>query len=283
MKDTILEDSYGIYQQGPLSDRVYLMKVKDSQKCDAVLNNVQKIAHENNRAKIFGKISRPLKDSFLDDGFRVEAKVPGLFRGKQDGFFVGKYLTEKRKVIDNQDHLNQVKKVSLDKFCENNDGVYLSERTRFSPIRVLKKSDAHEIACLYKQTFESYPFPIFDPHFISSNMDDDVTYYGIFDDTKLISVSSAEKDPKNLNAEMTDFSTLPSYRQNGLATMLLKRMTHDLKNEGYKTAFTIARAESFGMNITFSKAGYIFSGTLPNNTNIGGKIESMNVWYKSLA
>jgi hypothetical protein len=28
--------------------------------------------------------------------------------------------------------------------------------------------------------------------------------------------------------------------------------------------------------------GYLFAGTLTNNTNISGKIESMNVWYKSL-
>jgi beta-lysine N6-acetyltransferase len=36
------------------------------------------------------------------------------------------------------------------------------------------------------------------------------------------------------------------------------------------------------MNVTFSRAGYTFTGTLINNTNIGGSIESMNVWYKRL-
>ena len=37
-----------------------------------------------------------------------------------------------------------------------------------------------------------------------------------------------------------------------------------------------------GMNITFAKHGYHYAGTLNNNTNICGRIESMNVWYKSL-
>jgi hypothetical protein len=37
------------------------------------------------------------------------------------------------------------------------------------------------------------------------------------------------------------------------------------------------------MNITFAKLGYRYGGRLINNTNISGSIESMNVWYKSLA
>lgn len=37
-----------------------------------------------------------------------------------------------------------------------------------------------------------------------------------------------------------------------------------------------------GMNITFSKAGYTYSGCLINNTNIAGRIESMNIWHTRL-
>ena len=36
------------------------------------------------------------------------------------------------------------------------------------------------------------------------------------------------------------------------------------------------------MNITFARQGYAFSGTLYNNTNISGNLESMNVWHKPL-
>ena len=39
---------------------------------------------------------------------------------------------------------------------------------------------------------------------------------------------------------------------------------------------------SAGMNITFSKNGYKYGGTLVNNTDISGQIESMNVWFKNL-
>jgi hypothetical protein len=36
------------------------------------------------------------------------------------------------------------------------------------------------------------------------------------------------------------------------------------------------------MNITFAKSSYTYSGTLTHNTQISGKLESMNVWYKDL-
>jgi hypothetical protein len=59
-------------------------------------------------------------------------------------------------------------------------------------------------------------------------------------------------------------------------------MEYDLKKQKIKTAYTIARAMSPGMNITFKKSGYKFCGRLRNSTNISGRIESMNVWYKSI-
>ena len=81
---------------------------------------------------------------------------------------------------------------------------------------------------------------------------------------------------------MTDFATLPEYRGRHLATALLRRMEQQVKQRGIQTAYTIARAVSYGMNITFAKTGYAFAGTLANNTNICGNLESMNVWYKHL-
>jgi hypothetical protein len=56
-----------------------------------------------------------------------------------------------------------------------------------------------------------------------------------------------------------------------------------IKELGLKTAYTIARALSYGMNITFAKMGYTYSGTLVNNTNISGRLESMNVWISNFA
>ncbi|MFW5780428.1 MAG: putative beta-lysine N-acetyltransferase, partial [Bacillota bacterium] len=98
----------------------------------------------------------------------------------------------------------------------------------------------------------------------------------------LFAIASSETNKKYLNAEMTDFAILPEYRGKNLSLLLLCEMEKNMKDMGYKLLYTIARAVSYGMNCTFSKLGYQFSGTLINNTNISGNIESMNLWYKVL-
>jgi putative beta-lysine N-acetyltransferase len=79
---------------------------------------------------------------------------------------------------------------------------------------------------------------------------------------------------------MTDFATLPPHRKQGLARALLAHMDRCAADAGVRVSFTIARALSFGMNITFRRRGYRFGGTLINNTQIAGSLESMNVWYR---
>jgi len=95
-----------------------------------------------------------------------------------------------------------------------------------------------------------------------------------------LTVSSAEMDACSASAEMTDFATPPAFRGNGFALHLLREMEETVRGRGIRSLFTIARAYSFGMNITFARNGYSFGGTLTNNTNISGRLESMNVWYK---
>jgi hypothetical protein len=57
-------------------------------------------------------------------------------------------------------------------------------------------------------------------------------------------------------------------------------MEQELAKAGCQTFYTIARLHSLPMNKTFMNMAYRYSGTLINNTQIMGKIESMNVWYK---
>jgi putative beta-lysine N-acetyltransferase len=113
-------------------------------------------------------------------------------------------------------------------------------------------------------------------------MDENIVYFCIWKGSELAAVSSCEIDMGNLNVEMTDFAVLPKYRGRGLSLFLLGQMNIHMKQNGIKTAYTIARANSFGMNSTFSKCGYSFAGRLVKNTQIGGSIEDMNVWYKQL-
>ncbi len=149
-------------------------------------------------------------------------------------------------------------------------------------LRPCKKKDAERMSKIYKKVYMSYPFPIDDPEYIARTMEGDFDYFCIEKKNKIIAVSSFEIFKKSNSVEMTDFATLPDFRGKGYAGMLLRMMESQTKRKNLKTAFTVARAVSPGMNITFAKNGYIYSGRLTNNTNISGNIESMNIWYKKL-
>jgi putative beta-lysine N-acetyltransferase len=111
-------------------------------------------------------------------------------------------------------------------------------------------------------------------------MKEGTVFFTAWEDDTLVAASSMEGGGAPGAVEMTDFATLPSHRGRGLATHLLGLMDRTALAREVRVAYTIARAVSFGMNITFARRGYTYGGTLVANTQIGGTIESMNVWYK---
>ena len=144
------------------------------------------------------------------------------------------------------------------------------------------RMNAAEISRVYRRVFRSYPFPITDPGYLERVMATHVRFYGIRSAGRIVALSSSEMDEESQNVEMTDFATLPDYRTRGLAGYLLTKMESDMAAQGMRTAYTIARAVSPGMNLVFARSGYSLAGTLINSTHIAGGIEGMHVWYKRL-
>jgi hypothetical protein len=55
-------------------------------------------------------------------------------------------------------------------------------------------------------------------------------------------------------------------------------LEQDLRDMGFMTAFSLARAKSFGMNVALSRHGYEYFGRMINNCRIMGSFEDMNIW-----
>jgi putative beta-lysine N-acetyltransferase len=266
-----------LIQHGKINDRAYVMKIgkKDH---PAIVDHVMSLARANNYSKIFVKAPAFARTAFIESSFVEEARIPGLFRGKEDGFFLSKFLSAERQKERQPDLVSQVLQAAQQKA-----GIIGAPSLLPGAVcLIMGKNDVEAMAQLYRQVFASYPFPIHDPAYLARTMDENLVYYGIVADDKLIALASTENHFDGQNAEMTDFATLPEFRVHGLASYLLNQMELGLKNAGVKTAYTIARAYSFGMNITFAKHGYTYGGTLTNNTQIAGDLESMVVWYKQI-
>ncbi|MDU9048653.1 MAG: putative beta-lysine N-acetyltransferase [Candidatus Electrothrix sp. Rat3] len=275
-KDKIEEFQGSTIQHGPYNDRIYLMRLADHASADFPQQLIR-LAETKGYSKIFAKVPKDASADFIQVGFEKEAEIPGFFFGRTSALFLGYYLKNARKQENDLAQLKNILHLAQDK----GETAVPSPDARFR-LRQCLRDDVPEMAAIYGQTFASYPFPIHEADYLLETMQTHVTYFGAEIDGGLAALASAEMDREAANVEMTDFATLPEQAGNNLSLHLLHRMEKAMQELDIRTAYTIARAASPAMNITFARAGYIFAGRLKNNTNISGRIESMNVWYKTI-
>ena len=266
-----------LIQHGSFNDRIYLMKLGKAG-AGKLVPQLLALAEKNNYSKIFAKVPAHKSQPFIDAGFEQEACAAAMFDGAEDAVFLGYYLNPDRKIEPDVKKLKSI--VSLAKSKGKNPTI--TPLSKKYGIRKCTEKDAQRMAEIYGIVFDTYPFPIDNPNYIVDTMKSHVVYFGIEYKGELVALASAETDKASKSVEMTDFATLPDRRGRGFAVHLLEEMEGFCKTKGYKTAYTIARAISPGMNITFAKLGYSYGGRLVNNTNISGNIESMNIWHKPL-
>jgi len=279
MPDVMERLGKSLIQHGADSDRIYLMKL-DPSDMSTIVERLEQLAEAHDYGKLFCKVPAPAVAPFAQAGYHQEARIPNFFAGHTNVVFMSRFRKTARSQVSEQQRaeIDRALEVAQQKRAPSS-----TSKQNDYHIRRLDETDTSQLATLYRTVFPSYPFPIFDEVYLRDTMATHIRYFGAFDSDRLIAAASAETDPEARNAEMTDFATDPDHRKKGLAVALLSAMESDMKATGFATLYTIARAASVGMNVTFARCGYRFGGTLINNTQISGNIESMNVWHKNLA
>ncbi len=275
--DQVLKIGASKIQHGKNSDRIYLMHLAPEE-TDFLLGRLAEIAAREGYSKIFARVPFSSKGSFLRGGYQEEAVVPDLFSGKEDGCFMSRFLDNSRAVESDggriAEVLAQAQAREGKRVIDNLPGEYR--------LRQCVLDDAEEMASLYGSVFSSYPFAIDDAGYIGEAMQENAAYFGVWQGTELVALAAAEQYIDEGFVEMTDFATHVPHRNKGLATALLTEMERVMLKRGFMVCYTIAEAVSYGMNITFARRGFHFAGTLVNNTQLHGRITSMNVWYKDM-
>lgn len=275
-RDKIETLQNSIIQHGKNNDRIYIMKI-GTDDISALLKEINELAKFKKYSKIFAKVHSEKTNDFFRDGYKTEAVIKGYFNGSSDAFLMAKYFSPKRAVLKNSDETELIIETAKAKAVD-------LPKPKIIDYEIIKCSKEHspQMAALYKSVFKTYPFPIDDPKYIKRTMDENIIYFAAVKGKEIIALSSCETDKQSQSVEMTDFATSEKYSGNGIALQLLKEMEKDMIANNFITAYTIARAASAPMNITFARNGYEYSGTLINNTDISGGIESMNVWVKNI-
>lgn len=319
MSDEILEMGGSIIQHGTFSDRIYALRL-DPSDMPRVLDDLEEMAVRKGYGKIVAKARGSDFGEYIARDWRAEALVPRFFGSHEAGVFMGRFLDPRRAEPADAGRLENVLQAALEAATQRNriprrsgdesgiqnprpvdlhhrdpkrlgdrippplqeDGSRPDAGSAGLLLREAGPEDAKAVAACYDTVFESYPFPIQDPRHLREELEGGTRFFTAWEEDRLVAASSMEPGGADGTVEMTDFATLPQYRGRGLATRLLAIMDRLGRASGKRVAYTIARARSYGMNITFARSGYRYGGTLTNNTQISGAIESMNIWYKLL-
>lgn len=211
---------------------------------------------------------------FLSNGFVNEAHVKSYFLGT-DMYFVTKYFTSDRQksLVWNEEELILKSILKVDVPHKEID---------VSDVCIASKDDTVDLANLYKEVFPKYPTPINDPDYVAKTMQGGTVYVFIREQGKIVSAASAEINSIYKNAELTDCASRPEMQGKGHMKKLLSKLEKLLVHQGIRCLYTIARAESVGMNSVFHQLGYHYSGRLKKNLIIYSGFEDMNVWYKNI-
>lgn len=278
MSDVIEKIGRSMVQHGPYNKRVYLMKLHSGDVL-RILPTIDRLAHDNHYEKILAKVPWGSKSAYEKQGYVQEAVIPKYFKNQEHAVFMCKYLSSRRRQIT---HRQKV----LDILClakKKKQQPSKKNGARCPATRICRPEDGVEMSRVFRSVFKTYPFPIFDADYLSTVMKKkQVRYFCIENHQQISALAASEIDLDHKGVEMTDFATLPEFRGQGFAGCLLENMEREMAGLGMRMFFSIARALSPGMNALFAGRGYDFGGTLLNNTNISGRIESMNVWYRRL-
>jgi putative beta-lysine N-acetyltransferase len=278
--DTLENINGATVHHGETHSRVYLMRA-EKENWDALITKMEILAQEKKYDKILGRVPEDGKNVFQSKGYKVEAKIPGLYNGEKTGYFLADYLEEERSHCSEQElkTIESVKTIALAANSSKEDSHF--DLPSNLNVRKMNKNDLFAMVCLHEKAFKAYPFPINRADYLLELSERNHEFYGLFQGEELLVSAILKIHEKESNVEIVDFATHPNYKGQNLSYYLVQEIKKDIGRSGYKTIFSLVRATSYGLNITFSKHGFLLGGTLLNNTVIRDNMECMNVWYSN--
>lgn len=278
MFETIENIDGALVYHGNMHNRIYFSEA-DNVNLDNLLQKMKDLAEMKRYEKILGKASEKGLNVLKSKGFIVEAKIPGLYNGSVDGYFLADYTNKQRHVNDEKimKTIATVKTIAEAANKPNTDSHFLMPENL--DIKELSSADFHLLEDLHQKAYKYHPHQIKDATYFSKLKDLNHQFYGLFQDGELLVSAILAVNSSESNMEIVDFITHPNYRGQNLSYFLVQEIKQQMDDLKCKTVYTMVRATSYGLNITFSKHGFLLAGTLTNNCKVLDTMESMNVWY----
>lgn len=244
---------------------------------EAMILRIRALSEKNGFDKIICIARRKDWQQFLRHGYVLEA-VLKYFYDREDGFIVSKFRSQERLYSPNlMEEILLIEKIMASERVVKSRGLVAD-----CELRLARTEDIPELIKLYRSIFATYPSPLLYEHYLSTVFSKENLFAVVTRGKQIVAAASAELNPPQKAAELTDCATLPSERGAGHMSVILKFLENEIRGRGYRCAYTLARSRSFGMNQVFYRLNYEFLGRLVNNCDIYGTYEDMNLWVKDL-
>ncbi len=244
------------------------------QEAEALGEALVEAAAELDRGRLVVLAEEHVAAGLEEAGLVREATIPGFYRGEADCAVLAAAIDPVRAELANPIEVARVHALL-------GDGERPA-RHAAPPTERAEPGDAPAIAALLADTFDDYPTPVDDPAYVARQIADGTPFRVVRDADGLLACASADLVRDALAAELTDCATRPRARGRGLMQAILSDLMGDLREMGYATAFTLARARQPGINLAFERLGFELHGTMTRSCRIGEGIEDMNVWSRAL-
>jgi len=214
---------------------------------------------------------------FLRRGYVLEAVLKYFHHG-EDAYVMSKFGSQERMVSHSLFEEIQL----IETVMERDPLEAIPVQPTEFEFRLAERTDVPALIALYQSIFETYPSPLIHSDYLESVFQRENLFAVATKDGEIVSAASAELNPSQKAAELTDCATIKSMRGRGLMAHLLLLLEGELSRRDYVCAYTMSRARSFGINNVFYQLKYEFQGRLVNNCDIYGSYEDMNIWVKNL-
>lgn len=255
------------------------LKILDYECSDypGMLQRLAWLASSNSFDKIFVKARAKDFQQFLSHGYMNEGVLRYYFNG-EDAYVLSRFSSLKR--ASSSDLIRESEMIE--------DIIYNSKpspkRELPKDVAIVHAKEEHipQLVFIYRQVFETYPSPLTNPDYIKSVMKRNTHFVLALANGEPIAAASADVNEKHSNAEMTDCATVKEAQGQGIMQFLLAELEAKARSMNIKTAYSLARSLSPGMNKSFFRLKYEYSGRLINNCDIFGEFEDLNIWVKRL-
>ncbi len=250
----------------------------------ALILQIRWLTEANGFDKVICMASHDDWIEFLKHGYVLEAVLKHYHRG-EDAFAMSKFRSQDRIVSHSlMEEILLIEQIMQDHTQERlNQARPLAGLPEGVTVRMATHGDIQELIELYQSIFETYPSPLVQPSYLETVFLKESLFAVCESEGRIIAAASAELQPHNLTAELTDCATKKEARGKGLMSHLLTLLEQELLRRDYVSSYTMARARSYGMNNVFFRLDYEFMGRMVNNCDIYGAYEDMNIWVKRLA